>query len=149
MDGSTGELPSRPGVLGNDSDPLGQSTHGRRWSPSPATVSSASSAPRVFFYFPNSGFVGTDTFTYRAVAADGRKSAPATVTLNVLPAQAPVAKDDFFNAQATATSTQYTFNGQSVLDNDVDPQSDVLAAKILTQPSKGWSHSRTTAHFPC
>ncbi len=81
--------------------------------------------------------MGTETFTYRAVAADGRRSAPATVTINVVPSQTPVARDDFFNAQATATSTQYTFNGQSVLDNDTDPQGDVLAAKILTQPSTG------------
>ena len=134
MERPAGELVA--GVLGNDRDPLGQSLKAERLS-QPSHGFTSFNADGSFFYFPDNGFVGTDTFTYLTVAADGRKSAPATVTLKVLAAQAPVAKDDFFNDQATATSTQYTFNGQSVLDNDVDPQSDVLAAKILTQPKTG------------
>ena len=83
--GSSGELHVlAPGLLGNDSDPLKQSLS--------AEVVGSSQLPHgfisffgdgSFFYFPNSGFVGTETFTYRAVAADGRRSAPATVTVNV------------------------------------------------------------------
>jgi hypothetical protein len=136
--GTSGELHVlAPGVLANDRDPvLGQKISAELVS-QPSHGFTSFFADGSFFYFPNSGFVGTDTFSYRTVAGDGRKSAPATVTVNVLPPQTPVAEDDFFSDQATGTSTQYTFNGQSVLDNDTDPQFDLLAAKILTQPSTG------------
>ncbi len=37
-----------------------------------------------FFYFPDTGFTGFDSFEYRLIAADGRTSAPAKVTFQVV-----------------------------------------------------------------
>jgi hypothetical protein len=68
-----------PGVLGNDPPTSGLS----------AAVEAGPSHGRVllsrdgsFTYTPDGGFVGTDTFTYRAYGAEGR-SDPVTVTITV------------------------------------------------------------------
>ncbi len=77
-------------VLKNDTDPLGQTLH---------AVVEASSLEHgfvsffsdgSFFYFPDPGFVGTETFTYRAVAEDGRTSDRGTVTIQVIDNAPPV-----------------------------------------------------------
>src|SRR5918993_929012 len=59
MDGSTGEL--QAGVLGNDSDPLGQKLTAEQVS-QPSHGFTSFNADGSFFYFPDTGFVGTDTF---------------------------------------------------------------------------------------
>ena len=47
---------------------------------------------RTLNYIPNTGFYGTDSFTYHSKGPGGQ-SAPATVTLNVAPPPAPGASD--------------------------------------------------------
>jgi hypothetical protein len=42
-----------------------------------------------FFYFPDAGFTGFDSFEYRLIATDGRTSAPAKVTFQVVVNSAP------------------------------------------------------------
>ncbi|HKB01684.1 MAG TPA: Ig-like domain-containing protein, partial [Gemmataceae bacterium] len=83
-------------------------------------------------YRPAAGFVGTDSFTYRA--KDGLfESAPATVTLTVND-QAPVAAND---AYKTAKGRTLTVLARGVLANDTDPEKDVLRAVAVTQPANG------------
>ena len=75
QDGQLHVLP--PGVLANDRDPLGQPMTAQM-------VGSTTAATRFvsffgtgeFFYFPDPGFVGTETFTYRTVAGGRAQSTP-------------------------------------------------------------------------
>ena len=63
MEGATGQM--QAGVLGNDSDPvLGQNLEAELVS-QPSHGFTSFFGDGSFFYFPDSGFVGTDTFTYR------------------------------------------------------------------------------------
>jgi VCBS repeat-containing protein len=74
---------SAPGVLANDTDIDGNSlTAILAASPANGTLTFSNNGG--FLYVPNSGFLGVDTFTYRA--NDGQSnSAPATVTISVQP----------------------------------------------------------------
>ena len=86
--------PFQTGVLANDTDADGDALtatlvadveHG--------TLELA--ADGSFTYTPDPGFVGVDTFTYRA--SDGQATSNvAEVTISVLPNQAPIAQDDQF-----------------------------------------------------
>lgn len=126
-----------PGVLGNDSDV----------DTSPASLT----ATRVdtvahgtltldtgggFTYQPAAGFVGTDTFTYRA--SDGSaQSNLATVTIIVMKAAvdpAPIAQNDSFSV---VTGTPLTIAAPGVLANDTDPDGHPLTAVLVTGPTHG------------
>jgi hypothetical protein len=78
---------SAPGVLGNDSDPDGDPiTAVNPTQPAHGTVVLNSNGS--FTYTPAANFNGSDSFTYQA--SDGKlTSAPATVTLTVLPVNDP------------------------------------------------------------
>src|SRR4051812_19300407 len=117
-----------PGLLANDRDPLGQTLKVELVKQTAAGFVSPL-ANGELFWFPPSGFSGTDSFTYRVVAADGRASAPATVHLELLSNQTPTARDDFFNA---AGNRELRIDAPGVLANDTDPQGDVLAAHVET-----------------
>jgi len=82
-------------------------------------------------YIPNTGFYGTDSFSY--VTYDGQSdSAPATVTIHVIAKnQAPVAVDDNITL---FEDTPIRFNP---LANDSDADGDNLIFRVLSQPSKG------------
>ena len=106
-------LPVQLSVVGNDTDPDGDPVL-------PQAVSTTTSAGGVVAcsytcdYTPPTGFYGTDTFTYAAVDGLGAVSAPATVTVTVVPDDPPVATDD-------AASTKGTRPVQvAVLANDSD-----------------------------
>ena len=71
-------------------------------------------------YTPDEGYVGTDTFTYRA--NDGEfDSKPATVTIDVKENTAPTATDD---AYETKFMTELSVDAPGVLGNDKDPDDD-------------------------
>ncbi|MGF6393810.1 Ig-like domain-containing protein [Pseudomonas plecoglossicida] len=71
------------------------------------------------------------TFNYSAMDAKGLKSAPATVTINVAPNQAPTANPE----TVTTLAAPLTIN---VLANDTDPEGNVpLAVANFTQPPAG------------
>ncbi|BBH45914.1 Ig-like domain-containing protein [Pseudomonas sp. KU43P] len=71
------------------------------------------------------------TFTYRAMDAKGLKSAPANVTINVAPNQAPTANPETI----TTLGVPQTIN---VLANDTDPEGNLpLAVANFTQPPAG------------
>jgi VCBS repeat-containing protein len=123
-----------PGVLGNDSDPDGDSlsavvdsgpTHGS------LTLNPNGS----FTYTPAANYNGTDSLTYRA--SDGTlTSNPATVTITVTASNdAPTAVDD---AYSTAEDTALTVAAASgVLGNDDDPDGNPLSAVLVSEPSHG------------
>jgi hypothetical protein len=88
-------------------------------------------------YKPNSGFVGTDTFTY-TISDNFGATATATVTVNVSAApvttvnRSPVAVSDSIKVIA----------GQTVsipaLSNDYDPDGDALTISSIKQGSRGY-----------
>lgn len=85
-----------------------------------------------FYYTPNPGFVGTDSFTYSV--SDGPSSDTATVTITVRSANsAPVARDD-----AYTTTQNTTLTVLSVFGNDTDPDGDLVRfGPNATQPANG------------
>ena len=73
-------------------------------------------------YTPDSGFTGTDTFTYTVDDDQGATSNEATVAVTVVNANnAPVAVDDAFNVNENTSD-----NILGVLLNDSDPDGDTL-----------------------
>jgi VCBS repeat-containing protein len=124
-----------PGVLGNDSDPDGDSI-------TAILVSSTSNGNLTlnsdgsFTYNPDLNFAGTDHFTY--VTNDGQldSNIVAAVTITVNPANdAPVAADDTFSASETA---QINITGQNVLSNDSDPDGDPITAILVDDVTNGF-----------
>ena len=72
---------------------------------------------------------GEVSFTYRATAADGRTSWPATVTIYVQEPAAPTAADTWVEVQTDAVSV-VTISGEDQLDED-------LTFAILDEPEHG------------
>ena len=132
--GSTLTVTSSSGVLANDGDDDGDSL-------TAVLVSSATngtvalSSDGSFTYTPDSGFSGTDTFTYKA--SDGTAySNTATVTITVGDANsAPAAVSDAYSVNAGSTLTVTASSG--VLDNDTDADGDSLTASLVSSPSNG------------
>jgi hypothetical protein len=81
-----------------------------------------------FEYTPNSDFIGKDTFTYQATAAEGAKvSGPATVTIYV--GGAPVAEDMNVVVERNVT--------KDIPLRASDPQNRTMAYTIVTSPKNG------------
>ena len=134
-------------VLDNDSDPDGDPlTVATITQPSNGSVSI--NPDGTLTYTPDEGFFGTDSFTYRA--SDGELlSDPAMVLVTVKQAEPfnnpPVANDD------TATTTQGLAVQIGVLENDSDPDGDLLTVGTVTQPSNGSvsiNHDGTITYTP-
>jgi VCBS repeat-containing protein len=122
-----------PGVLGNDTDPDGDSLSAALVS-GPAHGSLNLNANGGFSYTPDADFNGTDTFTYQA--SDGTaQSNPATVTMTVTPVNDPPAATD--DAYSTAEDTPRTVPAPGVLANDTDLDSSTLTAAVVTGPGHG------------
>ncbi len=97
-------------------------------------VAVASVTTGVVTYTPNSGFSGTDIFTYTVNDNLGATSNAATVTVEVSPANvAPVANDDSGSTTlATAVTVDVTAN-----DTDSDGTINVTTVQIQTAPLNG------------
>jgi len=122
-----------PGVLANDTDVDGN--------PLTAVLVSTTtngtltlSASGSFTYTPNAGFVGTDSFTYKA--NDGQlDSNIATVTITVrLVNRPPVAVSDSYT---TTEDTPLTVPAPGVLVNDTDADGNPLTAILVAGPANG------------
>ncbi|NND60857.1 MAG: tandem-95 repeat protein [Gammaproteobacteria bacterium] len=119
-------------VLANDSDPDGDSL-------SVASVSAAANGSVAnnggnVTYTPNTGFFGTDSFTYTITDGDlTSNTATVTVTVNeeVIDNTAPTAVDD------AATTDQDMAVTVDVLANDSDVDGDSLTVASVTQPANG------------
>jgi VCBS repeat-containing protein len=82
-----------------------------------------------FFYLPNPGFEGTDTFTYQ-VFRGVESSNVATVTITVNPINdPPVANADTFTTGEDETLNISAANG--VLANDTDPEPGTTLTAVL------------------
>lgn len=120
-----------PGLLTNDDDADGDMLSAALVG-GPTNGGLAWGGDGSFTYTPDPGFVGTDTFTYRA--DDGAaQSVDATVTVTVLNA-APVAVDDLY---ATAWLQPLVEPAPGILGNDADADGDPLSASIVSGPSNG------------
>jgi VCBS repeat-containing protein len=124
-----------PGLLGNDTDPDGDTLAAVKAS-DPLHGSISLNADGSFDYAPNLGYIGPDSFTYRDT--DGAlASAPATVTLSVQD-QAPVAGNDSFSVPEDATySVSVITPPGGLLANDIDPNGDSLLAILVREPFHG------------
>ena len=109
-----------PGVLGNDNDldnPVSSLTAMLVTGPTNA-ASFTLNADGSFSYTPNTGFTGSDSFTYKT--NDGTSdSNDAIVTIAVQAANnAPVAINDFYNTEKD-TALNVPVRGVLANDNDV------------------------------
>jgi hypothetical protein len=124
-----------PGPLGNDVEPDGDVFEMEVQSGSgPFNGALTAFDPSgAFTYTPNSGFVGSDSFTYRPVDVNGGIGDATTVSITVT-ATAPqtlVANDDTF---ATPKNQPLSFIITSLLSND---QGFGIAVDSFTQPTHG------------
>jgi hypothetical protein len=88
-------------------------------------------------YTPAPGYIGGDSFTFKAADPSGAMSNTATVSIAVTlppppPNNAPVANDDTLTVEAGAGATAV-----DVLDNDSDVDGDILTVASVTQPGHG------------
>ena len=120
-----------PGVLDGDSDPDEDPLSAVLESgPSHGTLTL--NANGSFTYTPPAGYVGTDSFTYRA--SDGTlESNPATVTITVTPPGPGRGQRCLQHRRGTAL----TVHAPGVLDGDSDPEDDPLSAALVSGPSHG------------
>jgi VCBS repeat-containing protein len=122
-----------PGVLGNDSDPDGDTLSAILGAP-PSHGTLTLNPNGSFTYTPAANFNGTDDFTYQA--GDGTlTSNPATVTITVTASNDPPAATN--DAYTTAEDAPLTVAAPGVLANDDDPDGDPLSAATGSGPSHG------------
>ncbi|HWP97008.1 MAG TPA: Ig-like domain-containing protein [Syntrophomonadaceae bacterium] len=135
----------KPGVLANDSDADGDTlTSHVVDNPSHGTLTLNSDGSLT--YTPSSGFIGQDTFTYKA--NDGKAdSEPATVTITITPTSPgggptnpgtsnspPVANPDTYTIE---TGKTLIVDKPGVLANDSDADGNTLTSNVVDNPSHG------------
>jgi hypothetical protein len=125
------------GVLANDSDPNGDVLLAQIGMP--VNGSLTLNADGSFTYTPAVGFTGTDTFQY--IASDGQfQTAPATVTLRVLPQIDPInsVPGAAMDRYQTPFDAPLNINSDAgVLANDSDAEEQVLIATVVEAPRHG------------
>ncbi|MCB1957399.1 MAG: retention module-containing protein, partial [Rhodocyclaceae bacterium] len=107
---------------------------GDTWSLStpPANGTATVNFDGTFTYTPNTGFTGTDTFTYVVSDVDGDSSfATVTITVNSVANLDPVARDDNVPVEE---GTRVEGN---VLDNDEDPEGSTLIVTRIQVDANG------------
>ena len=132
------------GVLGNDSDPDGDSLAAALVS-APAHGTLNLHADGTFTYSPEANFSGIDTFTYRA--SDGAvTSNVATVSITVRPVNDPprASNDEY----ATDEDVPLAVPAAGVLGNDTDPDGDPLTTyPLVSGPAHGRLHLNADGSF--
>ncbi len=119
-----------PGVLGNDTDQEGSGLTAVLVA-GPANGTLSLNANGEFTYTPNTGFSGTNTFTYRANdGALDSNNATVTIVVTAVANTPPVANDDNYS---TPEDAQLVVAAPGVLGNDTDAQASPLTA-ILVSP---------------
>src|SRR5688572_13128995 len=94
------------------------------------------SADGSFRYTPENDFTGNDDFRYRARDSGGALSDVATVEISVdATNEAPVAVADSYSTNEGQTLNVGAGNG--VLDNDTDPDGNMLTAFLVSNASSG------------
>ncbi|HEX3365601.1 Ig-like domain-containing protein [Phenylobacterium sp.] len=89
-------------------------------------------------YTPNAGYFGADSFLYTVTDGhNGTASAVVTVMVQSSTNHPPVAVPDQFNISDRATAVVDGINDLRPLNNDYDPDGDVLSITGTTSPSHG------------
>ena len=123
-------------LLGNDFDIEGDSLNAILVA-NPTYGNLSLNANGTFLYQHDGSETTSDTFTYKS--NDGTSDGNTiTVTINITPTNdSPVGVDDILNVGFGGTISQTTTNSPSLLDNDVDIESDTLSATLVSNPSFG------------
>ena len=121
------------GVLANDSDPDGDALiaiPNQDVTGGTLTLNEDGS----FSYVPETGFTGSDTFTY--FAFDGEIQVETTVSIVVAPndSGAPVANDDFYSLNE---NEELQISAPGILRNDSDPEDRELIPSETANTSNG------------
>ncbi|NND03945.1 MAG: tandem-95 repeat protein [Acidimicrobiia bacterium] len=123
-----------PGILGNDTDADGDRLWAERVDGPMHGDLTAFARNGSFTYVPDTGFGGTDYFTYHATD-DMDDSEIVRVTIIVVPDnEAPVAVADEYDV---AKNGELVITAPGVLGNDSDPDGDTLEAVLDTAPIHG------------
>jgi VCBS repeat-containing protein len=118
------------GVLGNDSDADNDPLTAILIS-GPANGGLSFSSSGIFDYFPNSGFSGSDSFTYQVSdGTDTSDPVTVTITVNDLP-PAPVANGDAYSVDEDAS---LWISAPGVLGNDTG---ESLSPAVINNPAHG------------
>ena len=118
-------------VLDGDTDPDGDSLTIDSFTQATNGTVTCDSAAGECTYTPNTGFTGTDGFTYTVADGNGG-SDTGTVAVTVSPTNdPPVADDD------TLVTDEDTAGTVDVLDGDSDPDGDALSIDSFTQGANG------------
>jgi hypothetical protein len=117
------------GVLSNDVDPQGDDLTVNLILDGVDNGTLAVFGDGRFEYTPDSGFFGTDSFTYRVSDPDGNNT-DATVTLEVLENLDPVAGADSYAVLRGTTLMIAEEDG--LLVNDLDPEGTDLTVSLIT-----------------
>ena len=119
-----------PGVLGNDDNPTAAPLSAVLVDgPDHGTLNLRANGS--FTYTPAAGYLGADSFAYRA--SNGRNSNVATVALTVTP-RPPTAVDDHYTVELGETLTVVA---PGVLANDENPGGTPLLAVLVEPPVDG------------
>ncbi|MFW9843517.1 MAG: Ig-like domain-containing protein, partial [Candidatus Thorarchaeota archaeon] len=123
-----------PGILANDIDNDGDSLETDLIS-GPTNGALTLNPDGSFVYTPAGGFVGVDSFEYRAFdGTDYSSSATVTITVQAVD-HPPVAVDDEY---ATNEDLLLSIASPGVLVNDYDPDSgDIITSELVTGPEHG------------
>ncbi|NPV65872.1 MAG: tandem-95 repeat protein [Anaerolineae bacterium] len=122
-----------PGVLGNDSDPDGDTLTATVAS-NPSRGALTLSANGAFTYTPLLNYNGSDSFTY--TVSDGKGgTATATVSITITPVNdPPVANNDSYSVKKNST---LNVAAPGVLSNDTDVEGSPLTAILVAGPANG------------
>jgi len=134
-----------PGVLANDIDLDGDILTAQK-ATDPANGTLTFALDGSFVYVPNAGFVGDDTFQYYVSDDLEQADSPVSVTIHVIAAVAPVARDDSYGVVQGRTLSNASF-GASVLDNDGDAFDAPVSAALLADVSFGTLVFGSDGHF--
>ncbi|MCU7835732.1 MAG: tandem-95 repeat protein [gamma proteobacterium symbiont of Taylorina sp.] len=132
------------GVLNNDSDPEANTLSTRLVTTTQhGTLHLGINGD--FSYNPDKDYVGVDSFTYKANDSqlDGN-TVNVTITVNTTNL-APIAIDDAYSVAQDSLLDVSTKKG--LLDNDSDPDGDILKALIVTQATHGNLHILLNGSF--
>jgi VCBS repeat-containing protein len=123
-----------PGLLSNDTDPEGAVLTAQLVA-GPSHGALTLNANGSFAYTPVSGYVGSDSFTYRANDGTSNSNvATVAITVTSVTNQPPVAVNDTYSTSANAALIQAA---PGVLGNDTDPEGATLTAQSVAGPSHG------------
>ncbi|MBI4495208.1 MAG: tandem-95 repeat protein, partial [Chloroflexi bacterium] len=130
-----------PGVLSNDTNAAGGTlTAAKVTDPSHGTLALSSNGS--FSYTPATGYVGVDSFTYKANNGNlDSNVATVTITINNLPPSA--AADSYATGQGTTLGVA----APGVLANDSDPGGDAITAVKVADPSHGTATLNANGSF--